>query len=257
MTRTSRLGATVLAAVSLAACQDTLTTPSATTEVPGGPASFSAQAAPEQVMEGEVLVKLRDVADVDAVAREHGLALGQAGRGNAFFILHGRSGNEHGKAAELRTDTRVVYAEPNFLRQPTAIDPRLWAFSNPGGLNMTFSSGKNRGVPLPSQYASILDADEDNVEGYAAGGADVIVGSIDTGVDLTHAEFTGRLIPGADWYSNDNNPSDEDGHGTHTTGTMAGATVGVAGVSGAAPHVRVYVQRVCGRRGCPTSAIVN
>src|SRR5512132_4321101 len=38
---------------------------------------------------------------------------------------------------------------------------------------------------------------------------------------------------------------------------MAGSTVGVAGVSGAAAHVQVYVQRVCGKRGCPTSAIVS
>jgi subtilisin family serine protease len=38
---------------------------------------------------------------------------------------------------------------------------------------------------------------------------------------------------------------------------MAGSTVGIAGVSGAAAHVKVYVQKVCGRRGCPTSAIVN
>jgi serine protease len=28
-------------------------------------------------------------------------------------------------------------------------------------------------------------------------------------------------------------------------------------VSGAAAHVKVYVQKVCGRRGCPTTAIVN
>jgi subtilisin family serine protease len=76
-------------------------------------------------------------------------------------------------------------------------------------------------------------------------------------VDINHSEFSGRLIAGKDWYSNDNDPSDEDGHGTHTTGTMAGTTVGVAGVSGASAHVRVYVQRVCGRRGCPTSAIVS
>ena len=38
---------------------------------------------------------------------------------------------------------------------------------------------------------------------------------------------------------------------------MAGSNVGVAGVTGAASHVKVYVQRVCGPNGCPTSAIVN
>jgi serine protease len=74
---------------------------------------------------------------------------------------------------------------------------------------------------------------------------------------MSHPEFTGRLIAGRDWYSNDDNPEDDNGHGSHTTGTMAGSTVGVAGVSGAAANVSVYVQRVCGKRGCPTSAIVS
>jgi serine protease len=141
-----------------------------------------------------------------------------------------------------------------------AIDARLWAFYNPGGLNMSFYNDPNgRTGPIPSSYASVRDADEDNVEGYAAGGSDVVVGSIDTGVDFTHPEFTGRLIAGKDWYSNDNDPSDtpDEGHGTHTTGTIAGTNVGVAGVSGASPHVKVYVQRVCGANGCPTSAIIN
>ncbi|TFG86235.1 MAG: hypothetical protein E4H17_04350, partial [Gemmatimonadales bacterium] len=117
--------------------------------------------------------------------------------------------------------------------------------------------GKNSGKFIASSYASIADADEDNIEGYASGGSDVVIGSIDTGVDLLHPEFTGRLIAGKDWYNNDNDPTDDDGHGSHTTGTMAGSTVGVAGVSGAASHVKVYVQKVCGRRGCPTSAIVS
>jgi len=122
---------------------------------------------------------------------------------------------------------------------------------------MRFTSGGKKGQLLPSSYASVLDADEDNVEGYASGGTNVEIGSIDTGVDFAHPQLAGRLVAGKDWYSNDNDPSDTDGHGTHTTGTMAGTTVGVAGVSGAASHVTVYVQRVCGQRGCPTSAIVS
>ena len=256
MIRTHRFRIVIaLASLALAACREAPTTPAST--LTSGPAAFSVQAAPEEVMAGEVIVGLRDGASVDAVAREHGLALGFAGYRNSFFVLRGQSGNENSHAAELRNDPRVAYAEPNFIRQPTAINPNLWAFYNPGGLNMSFTSGKTRGQLIPSSYASIADADEDNIEGYAAGGHDVVVGSIDTGVDFAHPEFTGRLIAGKDWYSNDNDPSDEDGHGTHTTGTMAGATVGIAGVSGAAPHVKVYVQRVCGRRGCPTSAIVS
>lgn len=248
--------AVAAAALVLAACSDATVAP----ESAAAPslATTARGAAPEQVMPGEVIVKLRDGADVEAVAKAHGLALGERGYKGTFAVLRGAAaGAEHAAAARLKDDANVVYAEPNFLRQPTTIDSRLWAFSNPGGLNMKYSTGKSSGQPLGASYASIADADQDNIEGYAAGGADVVIGSIDTGVDMTHPEFTGRLIAGKDWYSNDNNPADEDDHGSHTTGTMAGSTVGVAGVSGAAPHVKVYVQRVCGRRGCPTSAIVS
>jgi len=209
-------------------------------------------------MPGEVIVGLHDMADAEAVARGHGLALGEKGRGGNWLVMRGAPlGTERGKAAELAGDTRVRYAEPNYLRQTTTIDGRLWAFYNKGGLNMNYTKGKSAGKPISSSYASIADADEDNIEGYAAGGSDVVIGSIDTGVDMDHPEFAGRLIAGRDWYNRDNNPEDDEGHGSHTTGTMAGSSVGVAGVSGAAEHVKVYVQKVCGRRGCPTSAIVD
>jgi serine protease len=57
-------------------------------------------------------------------------------------------------------------------------------------------------------------------------------------VDFNHPEFAGRLLTGCDWYSqaaagngsgtcSDYTPYDtpDQGHGTHTAGTMGGATV--------------------------------
>lgn len=249
--------AAVLAAVS--ACADDPTGSSGTDPRP----LFSAAAAPEQVMPGEVLAKPVAGADIAAIASAHGLNVAERGYAGSFYVLRGAVGAEHANARALKGDAGVVYAEPNYLRQATAVDPRLWAFYNPGGLNMKFSSGRSKGQPIPSSYASVTDADEDNVSGYADGGSDVVIGSIDTGVDMNHPEFkdpvTGvsRLIAGRDWYNKDDDPTDDDGHGSHTTGTMAGNTVGIAGVAGAAAHVKVYVQKVCGRRGCPTSAIVD
>ena len=258
----SRFGFSALSAVAaivLVACSDEVTSPSLS--APESPA-LAIQAGREEVVAGEVIVRVVEGASSEEVGRAHGLAFGGDGYKKSFAVLRGNAGSEHANARALRADPRVVYAEPNYLRQPTTIDSRLWAFYNPGGLNMNYSSGKNRGFPLGSSYASVADADEDNVEGYAAGGSAVVVGSIDTGVDFTHPEFknadgTSRLIAGRDWYSNDNDPSDTNDHGTHTSGTMAGKTVGIAGVSGAAANVTVYVQRVCGQRGCPTSAIVS
>jgi serine protease len=207
---------------------------------------------------GEVVVRVRDGVDIAAVAREHGLAVARRGYENRFNVLRGAAGAERALAARLNSDTRVVWAEPNWLRQPAEVDPRLWAFHNPGDLWVTYTSGRNRGTAVTG-YLSVEDADEDNIDDrYGARGRRVVLGSIDTGVDFGHEQFMpGQLIAGWDWYSDDDDPSDEDGHGTHTTGTMIGRTVGVAGVSGAGANVQVYVQRVCGPPGCPVDAIAS
>jgi serine protease len=204
-----------------------------------------------------VLARFESGVSVPEVAAAYGLEVTGHGYANAFVMLRGAVGNERAIAARMANDPRVVFAEPDYARQPHTLDSRLWAFFNPGGLTIRFTSGASSGDVVNSMISKV-DADEDNVEGYAAGGADVVIGSIDTGVDLDHPEFlSGQLIAGKDWFSNDNDPSDENGHGTHTTGTMAGQTVGVAGVSGAGPHVKVLVQRVCGPRFCSTSGIAN
>lgn len=251
MNSRARLSLTIGLGVLAASCSPDVTAPDTAPAFAASAVSIQG----DDVVAGELVVKARDGASIDAVARAHGLAIGS--RGNQFHVLRVPSGQEKRLAAELSADRAVEWAEPNYLRQPTAIHPNLWAFYNPGGLNMTYSRGRTSGQPIAASYASVLDADQDNIEVFGAGGAPVVIGSLDTGVDLTHPEFTGRLIIGNDWANNDSDPSDDDGHGTHTTGTMAGSTVGVAGVSGAGPNVHVYVQKVCGRRGCPSAAIAN
>jgi subtilisin family serine protease len=244
----------VLALAALAACSDATVNPA---EAPSEATPLATARASEAVVPGEVLVKLRGGGSVEQLAALHGAILDRIGHRAAFGVLRVAPGGERELAARLEQDERVEYAEPNYLRQPDVIDPRLWAFFNPGGLTIKFKSGSSKGQVV-SNSISLSDADEDNIEAYAAGGAQVVIGSIDTGVNMSHTEFLpGQLIAGYDWYSNDNNPADDNDHGTHTTGTMAGRTVGLAGVSGAGANVKVYVQRVCGRNGCPTAAIAS
>jgi len=77
------------------------------------------------------------------------------------------------------------------------------------------------------------------------GSAAVVAGTIDTGVDYRHPDLrqnisdadsanclTGAAVPGAAAANDDN------GHGTHTAGTIAAAANG-AGIVGVAPNVRV------------------
>ena len=259
MFRFSTVSAVAFAALTVVACSDDVTSPDLS--APQNP-TLSVQSSREDVVQGDVIVRTVEGVTAQEVGRAHGLELAEVGYHGAFAVLRGAAGAEQANARALKADSRVVYAEPNYLRHTTTIDPRLWAFYNPGGLNMKYTRVQNSGSFISSSYASVADADEDNVESYAAGGSAVVIGSIDTGVDFTHPEFTNadgtsRLIAGKDWYSNDSDPTDTNDHGTHTTGTMAGNTVGIAGVSGAASNVKVYVQRVCGPRGCPTTAIVN
>ena len=225
------------------------------------PAIVQGSQATEQVMPGQIIARFENGIAPDEVIGPLGLSVAGRGYANAFLVLRGAVGNERAVAALLDRDPRVVFAEPDYLRQPT-VDPRLWAFYNPGDLTIDFTRGASKGQPVDS-YHSTADADEDAggpdvPPSYAAGGSTVSVGSIDTGVQFSHPEFSGvTLTAGTDWYSNDANPADEDGHGTHTTGTMVGITVGVAAAAGASPNVQVFVQRVCGAMGCPSSAIAS
>jgi hypothetical protein len=69
-------------------------------------------------------------------------------------------------------------------------------------------------------------------------GAGAHVYVVDTGVNLAHAEFAGRIGAGYDFVDEDAVPDDCNGHGSHVAGIAAGATYGVA--SGATVHpVRV------------------
>ncbi len=230
----------------LAACQDMdqpVTPEPAQAPLTPADVSLRTQQA-ERVVPGRVLARLQDGADPAEVGNSHGLALGRVSRG--YVAFRGAAGNERALAARLRGDTRVVWAEPDYLRQPTQIDDRLWAFYNPGNLTIAYTRGRNKGKPVNS-YKSTNDADEDNSpEGYASGASNsVAIASIDTGVDMNHAEFSGigsaNVVAGYDFYDNDSDPTDTEGHGTHTTGTMVGRNVGVAGVAGAASKVTVYV----------------
>jgi subtilisin family serine protease len=264
--RTTLLG--TLALASLAACADTPSNPSDVVALE--PAAV--RNIPDAVVPGEVLVGYKPEADRPRLARMVGAMNVTDGYAGRFQIMRIEAGQEEEMAALLRQDPSVEWAEPNYIRHVTVTDPRLWAFYNPGGLNMKFSdpADSRYGTYIPSSYASKADADEDAIAGIGTGGAAVVIASLDTGVDPNHPEFSGRLIAGCDWYSqvasgnssrtcSDFTPWDtpDEGHGTHTTGTMAGSTVGVAGVTGAAGSVKILVERVCGTNGCYTSGIVN
>lgn len=74
-------------------------------------------------------------------------------------------------------------------------------------------------------------------------GAGVMVAIIDSGIDYTHSDLNDNYAGGWDFVNNDNDPMDDDGHGTHVAGTVAAEDDGV-GVVGVAPEAWLYSLKV-------------
>ncbi|MBB5872715.1 subtilisin family serine protease [Allocatelliglobosispora scoriae] len=59
-------------------------------------------------------------------------------------------------------------------------------------------------------------------------GQGVTVYVLDTGLNASHVDFSGRVKQGTDIVDGDSNPADCHGHGTHTAGTAVGTSYGIA-----------------------------
>jgi subtilisin family serine protease len=82
------------------------------------------------------------------------------------------------------------------------------------------------------------------------------VGSIDTGVDANHPDLRGKVVAWRDFIAGGAQPYDDNGHGTHTIGTMVGGTAGGAPI-GVAPGARVVVAKAIAADGIgPGSALL-
>lgn len=88
-------------------------------------------------------------------------------------------------------------------------------------------------------------------------GDGAVVAVVDTGVDLTHPDLTGQLVPGATFtcaegarpcddgdFRGPDGQNNGDEHGTHVAGIIAAAANNGAGVTGVAPGARVMPVKV-------------
>lgn len=79
-------------------------------------------------------------------------------------------------------------------------------------------------------------------------GGGIVVAVADSGVDMDHPDLAGKLLSGYDFVDNDNDPDDENGHGTHVAGIIAACNNDL-GVRGVACGARILAVRVLDENG--------
>lgn len=127
----------------------------------------------------------------------------------------------------LQRDKRVVYIEQDRV---VSIDATQ--------TNATWGLDRvdQRDRPLDGSYT------------YNASGAGVNAYIVDTGILLSHNDFSGRANAGFTAINDGNGTNDCNGHGTHVAGTVGGSTWGVA------KDVELWAVRVLGCNGSGTNS---
>jgi len=140
--------------------------------------------------------------------------------------------------SKLKQHPDIEYAEPNYVVKACVV-PNDSLFGQQWDLNNT------------GQYF-LPDADIDAPEAWdiETGDSSVIVGVLDTGVDYKHPDLAANVLSdGYDFVNDDNDPLDDNGHGTHVAGIIAAVSDNHIGIAGIAWHAKILPIKVLNQKG--------
>ena len=226
---------------------------------------------------GEVIVRYERSADRSAraaVQRATGVGAPRvfAPRTRALTIRDGQSVTE--TLRELRARPEVATAAPNPIARVSAFVP-----PDPGNAGVAGGWAQLQWNFLPDAGVNAPDAWQRMIDVGRPGGAGVTVAVLDTGVAYSNrgrcprsAESTSRrtvacrrspdfrdgdFVAGYDFVDDDSRPNDENGHGTHVSGTIGEGTGDNVGVTGLAYGARIMPVRVLDRLGEGDSVAIS
>ncbi|MCP3031911.1 S8 family peptidase [Halobacillus sp. A1] len=158
-------------------------------------------------------VKASEITDDDAVDSD-------------FKVL--KVGNVEAVVKALNKNPNVEYAEPNY------------EFDAAWTPNDTYYNSVQYG-PQTTNTPAAWD--------ITRGSRNQQIAVIDSGVDYNHPDLNDKTVRGYDFVDNDNDPMDENGHGTHVAGTAAAETNNSQGIAGMAPDTEILAVRALDASG--------
>jgi subtilisin family serine protease len=232
------------------------------------PQTVKAQSKPPQAVTrdtlfvpGEVVVGFKSGG---VIAKSGAQALALAGQvsaqvvgsfGNTALLSFAPDADVQALAGQLASAPGVQYAEPNYISWIPEADAKIKAVKQQlSQVTRTDPNGKQHQISVKDLLAmrsishgkAVLPTyanDMFNSWGVNAISAEMIwnepstspqVCVLDTGVDLKHPDLAGKVVAGYDFINNDTSVVDDNGHGTHVSGTIAAKTndgIGPAGIS--------------------------
>lgn len=176
---------------------------------------------------------------------------------------------------QLKLQKEVVYAEPNYIQSLTSIVPagqvmtadEVEAYFEKDGKHTKQTDAFVPNDPLYGQqwYIPAVKADLvwDSINGKDT---TQVIAILDTGVDWLHPDLQNKIwqnaeeipdngvdddgngkvddVRGWDWINNDNNPTDDNSHGTHVAGIAAAQQNNSIGISGVSPGAKIMALKV-------------
>lgn len=174
-----------------------------------------------------------------------------------FYIVKASSDSYTTEELLSKLDSReyVISVEPNYYQEKREVNDAMY------GLQWSLDGGNTE-----SEGMHYSELDQEKIPASDSG--DPVVAVVDTGIDYTHEDLADRMWKnpypddlkgtyGYDFGDDDDDPADEDGHGTHCAGIIAASVNNGTGIAGISTRAKLMALKIFNGDEATNESIIN